>query len=611
MSKPNFLRELRRRHVWRVAIAYAVVAWLLLQLAAIVLPTFAAPHWVLKVLISVFVLFFPIALIVAWAFEVTPEGVRRTEAADSEEARPAKAGHRVGHTLNIVTIVVLVAAVGVLAWQLNAKSHPGAALAAAPVTSVAAPAAASAIPAKSIAVLPFTNESGDTDQQYFSDGLSEDLITALSQFAGLKVIGRDSAFQFRNTRDDAQTIGEKLGVAHLLEGSVSRQGNEVRISAELINTRDARTLWSQHYDRPYKDLFALQDTITQAVAGALQSKLMNSGGAVVQSDRPPSGSLAAYTAFLQGKFYYARGTEADLRRAITQYQAAIKDDPHYALAYADLSYAWTRLAGQWLNGPAAQQAYAEARAAANTALVVNPNLAAAHGARGWLLLTADFDWAGAEAEFQRAAQLAPHDGASLFNLGNLQATLGHPGQAVKLIRKALATDPRDAGWYYLQSTYLSGLDRLDEAAAAIHKAIELQPAAAVNHEQLAIIEIQRGDAQAALAAAQAEPPGVWQDIALALARQIGPDRTAADAALKHLIATYADGAPYQIAEVYALRRDPNNMFKWLDRAWVSRDPGIQYLLYDPFILRYQHDPRFAAFCKKVGLPTTTTAKAMP
>lgn len=338
---------------------------------------------------------------------------------------------------------------------------------------------------------------------------------------------------------------------------------------------------------------------------------MDRGGAVVQSDRPPSGNLAAYTAYLQGKFYGARNTETDLRQAIAQFQAAIQDDPRYALAYANLSNGWTGLAQSFLGGQEAQQAYVKARAAANTALALDPNLAAAHGARGHVLLTADFDWTGAQTEFQRAAQLAPNDGSSLFDLGNLQAPLGHPEQAVEQTRQALATDPLHASWYHFQAVYLSGLSRLDEATAAIHKAIELRPAAVTNHARLAGIEIQRGDAKAALAAAQQEPPGVWQDVALALARQIGPDRAAAAAALKHLIDTQGDASSYQIAEVYALRRDPDNVFKWLDRAWASRDPGIQQLLYDPFILRYQHDPRFAAFCHKVGLPTTTDAKAMP
>ncbi len=206
------------------------------------------------------------------------------------------------------------------------------------------------IPAKSVAVLPLANESGENDQQYFSDRLSEDLITALSQFAGLKVINRDSSFQFRDSKDSVQTIGEKLGVAHLLEGTVQRLGDELRISAELVNVADGSTLWSQHYDRPYKDLFALQDDITKAVAGELKAKLLDNGGAVVQSDRPPSGNLAAYNAYLQGEFYHQRENEADLRKAIAQFSEATRLDPQYVLAYAALSETWTGLAGNYLGG---------------------------------------------------------------------------------------------------------------------------------------------------------------------------------------------------------------------------------------------------------------------
>jgi serine/threonine-protein kinase len=503
-------------------------------------------------------------------------------------------------------------------WRVAPSGHESVPAVSVAKAASAAPASAATsahldiIPQKSIAVLPLANDSGDKDQQYFSDGLSEDFINALSQFAGLKVIGRNSAFQFRDSKDDAQTIGAKLGVAHLLEGSVRREGDTVRISAELINTKDASTLWSQHYDRPYKDLFKLQDDITHAVASALQAKLMESGGAVVQSDRPPSGSLAAYTAYLQGKFYFARNTKSDYRQAITQYQVAVKDDPRYALAWARLARTAANLATQFLGGQPAQQAYAKARAAADTALTLDPNLAAAHEARAYILLSADFDWTGAQAEYQRAIQLAPNDGPSLFGMGSLAAALGRPGQAVALTRRALATDPLDADWYHWLAHYLSGLDRLDEAVAASRKAIELQPAATSYHEWLTVIEVLRGNAEAALAAAQAEPAsGGWQGVALAMARQIEPDRAAADAALKDLIDTRASEASFQIAEVYALRGDPDQMFVWLDHAWANRDAGIANLLFDPFILRYRHDPRFAAFCRKVGLPTTTSTKAMP
>ncbi|HXW84477.1 MAG TPA: hypothetical protein VEJ86_08735, partial [Candidatus Binataceae bacterium] len=198
---------------------------------------------------------------------------------------------------------------------------------------------------------------------------------------------------------------------------------------------------------------------------------------------------------------------------------------------------------------------------------------------------------------------APNDGYAKFSLGVQLATFGELEPAIKLTQEALITEPLRANWYNWLASYLSALNRLDEAERAIRRAIELQPGAVSYHFTLVIIEIQRGNAQAALAAAQQEPPGPWQDMALAFARQIGADRSAADAALKTLIDKDSGAAPYQVADVYALRNDAKETFAWLDRAWSNRDPGIGYLLFDPFILRYKDDPRFAAFCKKVGLPT--------
>lgn len=465
------------------------------------------------------------------------------------------------------------------------------------------------IPEKSIAVLPFANEGGKADEQFFSDGLSDDLIDALSQFDGLKVISRNSAFQFRGSKESSRAIGQKLGVAHLLEGSVQRVKDQVRITATLVNAADSSTLWSQRYDKPYTDLFALQDTITAAVAEALKARLQIAPGAVVQSERPPGGNLAAYMAYKQGVAWLALGTEAGARSAIEAFDEAIRLDPHYAAANAQLSMAWVGLAGLFLSGTEAAQANARGRVAAEAALRLDPDSSLAHQARSLLLTSVDMDWRGAEAEAQRALQLAPNDAVAKFNLGAALAALGQNRRAAALTREALADDPRHANWYTWLSTYLTALGQWDEARQAIDSAIALQPDASVYHVQLAIIDILRGDAAAALAAARQEPAGVWQDVALALALQIGPDRSAADAALKHLTDAYADQSAYQIAQTYALRGDPDSMFQWLDRAWAQRDSGIGYVLGDPLILRYRQDPRFAAFCRKVGLPAPADASA--
>jgi TolB-like protein/Tfp pilus assembly protein PilF len=504
-----------------------------------------------------------------------------------EPGRAPITGNALAFTVAAIAAVILVAAlVSFLRQRYRTTSSP----------------VAFVPPPRSIAVLPLVNESGDANQQYFSDGISEDLITELSQFSGLKVIGRLSSFQFRNPKEDSRSIGAKLQVAHLLEGSVRRSGDAVRVSAELINTKDGSTQWSERYDRPYKDLFALQDKITRAVVAALRAKLVVSRHAAEQSEQPPSGSLDAYNAYLQGRFFVSRDTAADDRTAIEYFVQATELDPRYALALSWQSKTWTDLGSQYLQGDALQEAFAKARSAADRALSLAPELAAAHLARGDVLQNADFDWRGAEAEYRRATEFAPNDGQSKIDLGGQLATFGEVEQAIELTRQALATEPLRANWYHGLATYLSGLNRLDEAEWAIRRALELQPRGTYYYEQLAVIEIQRGRAQAALAAAQQESPGPPHDVALALARQIGGDQRAADAALKTLIDNDAGIAAYLIAQVYALRNDATETFAWLDRAWVIHDNGIGDLLYDPLILRFKADPRFAAFCRKVGLP---------
>jgi TolB-like protein/Tfp pilus assembly protein PilF len=457
--------------------------------------------------------------------------------------------------------------------------------------------------ATSIAVLPLTNESGDPDQRYFSDGLSENLITALSQIPGLKVIARNSSFQFRDTKDDIRTVGTRLGVVRLLEGSVQRAGETVRIRAELINAVDGSTIWSERYDRDYRDLFRLQDDITSEVIRALKVKLRPGESLAAQSDRPVSGNLDAYSFWLQGNFYSGRDTEVDLRHAIDLFRKATQLDPSYAVAWSSLSVASTGLAAEFLGGAAARQAYAEGRNATDKALTLAPDSARAHAARGLLLLRADLDWRGAGPEFNRASQLTPNDAEIKFWLGLQLATVGQPGRAVELTREALATDPLRAYWFDWLAHYQIGLNRTDEAWAAVRTAIELQPNAPRSGATRVVIAILRGDAQAALRFARQVPPGAWQDVALALARQVGTDRMAADAALKTLIDRDSEVSTYQIAQVYALRHEADNAFAWLDRAWSNRDVGVGFLLYDPFFEHYREDRRFAEYCRKVGLPT--------
>jgi len=461
-----------------------------------------------------------------------------------------------------------------------------------------------AISERSIAVLPFADMSEKKDQEYFSDGLSEDLITALSQLPGLKVIGRTSSFKFRDSKDDSKTIGAKLGVAHLLEGSVRHAGDMVRVSAELINASDGSTQWSERYDRPYKDLFGLQDDLTRAVGEALKAHLMpRENASVLQTDRPPSGNLEAYNTVLEGKYYLSRDTDADTRKAIERFTRATQLDPRYAFAWSSLSRAWTDLGGYHINLAAASETFSKARPAVDTALSLAPDLASAHIARGWLLEMGDLDWRGAEAEYRRAFELAPESGDAAASLARQLANFGQASRAIELTQQALVTDPLHARWYAWLAGYFSALNRLEEAEAAIGRAIDLQRGGVRLHFVLSEIEIRRGKAQAALVAAQQEPLGsFFRDAALAKALQSGNDRKAADVAFKNLLDKGPSWDPYDVAQIYAMRNDADKTFEWLDHAWSYRDPAVHYLPYDPFIGRFKSDPRFSAYCRKVGLP---------
>src|ERR1700719_3024451 len=515
MNPRNFFAELKRRNVFRAAAFYAASAWLLVQIATQVFPFFHIAEWVVRWIVVAAVIGFPFAAVLSWLYEWTPKGLQL----ESEISPNESAIRQTGKKLDKWIIAILVLAVVLLlanqfVWHKDAPEG-------------------ATIADRSIAVLPLTNEGGAKDEQYFSDGLSEDLITALSQFAGLKVIGRNSSFQFRDSKDDSKTIGAKLGVAHLLEGSVRRAADAVRISAELINAADGSTLWSQHYDRPYKDLFKLQDDITTAVANALKTKLLNPSEAAAQSERPPSGSLQAYNAFLKGNFHFQHSTKDGLRQAIDSYQTAVSLDPKYAQAYAAMASAQT-FYGDYFSGAQAQQNFAMARASINTALTLNPDLAGAHVAHALLLAFADLDFVGAKTEFERAVELAPNNLDAVASLAQMRAAFGHPEAAIEPIRKTLENDPRNAGWYGLLAGGLIAVGRLDEAEQATRQQIELGGTEESLKSRLCTIEVLRGNAAAALEKAEQLPPGKSREFALARARQIGNDAAAASAAVQTL-----------------------------------------------------------------------------
>ena len=594
VTRPSLLSELKRRNVLRAAALYVGTVWLLAQVVTQLGPVFDTPAWVARWFLAGSAVGFPFWIALAWFYELTPDGWKR----ESDVAPGDSIRQLTGHRLDRAIIAVLAVAVVLLLTNTFMRHREGVA---------SSQDATSAVSERSIAVLPLVNASNDPDQQFFSDGLSENLINSLSRYDGLKVIGRISAFQFRDSKEDSATIGRKLGVSYLLSGSVQRAGDIVRISASLIKAADGSTLWAEHYDRPYKNLFALQDEIAKSVAGILRARLLP-GAAAQQSDRPPSGNMDAYAAYLHAMQFFYQG---DSREMIKYQTLATRLDPGYAAAWAYLSVAWARL-GFGEAGEQAQSDYRQARIAADKALVLAPDLGLTHAVRGNLLLGADFDWQGALTEFRRGVELAPGIGAIHSGYSRALAATGQVHEAIVQKQLALSIDPRMVPERFRYVDLLVAKGRLDEAEKEIEAAIELSGITKPRTRYRLWFALLRGDAKAALDAARQADPDM-RDLSLAFAAQIGPDRAVADAALAKFLRNHGDWGerqPYDLASLYALRGDVDKTVEWLDRIWARRDYGIQNVLYDPMLLRFRNDPKFIAFCTKIGLPPPSESEAL-
>jgi len=590
MNPKIFFGELKRRNVYKVAVAYAVVGWLLIQVATQVFPFLEISNWAIRLVIFVTALGFPVALIIAWAFELTPEGVKRTEDADASRQ----------HSRSGVWIaVVLIAATLSLGLFFLGRYTAGTAP---PRLSESATASN---PQKSIAVLPLVNTSGDPSNEYFSDGLSEELIAVLAKIPDLKVIGRSSSFLFKGKSDDSKAIGEKLGVAHLIEGSVRKQGDRVRIVAELINAHDGRSLWSETYDRELKDIFAVQNEIATAVADQMKVKLLG------QSARPEfvgsSENPAAHNAVLQSDFYFQQQTAESVRKAITFLQEAVRLDPNYALAYAKLSQAWRQYAVAFATDDISK-AYDEARRAADEAVRLAPDLVEVRMTVGLLAMNPGLDFAGGEKEFRQVLQSSPNNAAAKNGLTLSLLAQGRLTEAEEACREALLLDPLLTNLWFNLGRITVGTGRYKEAGEAFRKGLELQPNASRFHTYLATLDVLQNRPAQATANAQLENEGFWRDYAIALVQQAQGDQSAADARLNDFIAKDSNGGAFQIAVLYAFRKEPDEMFKWLDTAYDTRDSGLTQLAVTPFFLPYRDDPRFTALCQKlnVQVPSSPT-----
>ncbi|HEU0275185.1 MAG TPA: tetratricopeptide repeat protein [Candidatus Udaeobacter sp.] len=582
----EFFQRLKQRKLVQWAIAYVAAAFALLQGIDIVGQQFGWPEGVRRGVTLALVVGFFVTLVLAWY-----HGERGAQRVTGTE---------------LLIIGLVLALGGGFLWRFAATRSTDSKTVTVPNDS------RSAINEKSVAVLPLMNSTGDAANEYFSDGMSEEFISTLSRLQELKVIGRTSSFQFKGTKDDSKTIGEKLGVYYLLEGSVRKSADRVRIAVALIKSADGANVWSETYDRELKDIFAVQSEIAGAVAKQLKVTLLGNNGQTAQlttAATPSNQNVEAYNALLQGNFYFNRTTADDTRRAISYYKEAIRIDPLYALAHAQLSRAANQLPNYGVvSVQEREEAVETARASARKALDLDPNLAEAHTAQGAVLRDLDVNLVAAEAEYHRAFELAPRNASAVNGLALLLSSLGRLDEAIALTQRAIAIDPLRVSLHTNLALYLIAPGRYDEAEAALRKAIELQPQAATTYCRLAVIQILRDKPGAAVELAKQETDPFWRTSALALAHFANGDRSEADDALKKLIDENADDGGSQIAQVYALRKEPEKMFEWLEHAWTTHDAGVTELLYNPFLSAYKDDPRFIAFAQKIGVAPKAAAK---
>jgi TolB-like protein/Tfp pilus assembly protein PilF len=452
-----------------------------------------------------------------------------------------------------------------------------------------------AISDKSIAVLPFTDMSEKKDQEYFADGMAEEIIDLLVKVPGLKVISRTSSFQFKGKTEDLRNIGTQLGVAYVLEGSVRKSGDRVRITAQLIDSRDGAHLMSQTYDRDFSDVLKMQDEIAGSLVRVLQVEVSEH----VLVSRSSLSNTQAYTLYLQGLHAKDRFDQQGFEQAVNDFQQALDLDPTFAGSAAGLANAYFLLGQFGFMAPSV--AFDKAREAAQRALKLDPKLAATHALLGNIEIAYEWDWGAASEQIQLALADAPNDAYVLFVAAVQAQVMGRQDEALRLISASLAQDPLNPSSYLILSYVQIRRGRLDEAEAALRRTLEISPTFIFAHYYLGLVLLMRGDPHAGLEEVRRE-----NDEGLRLAGSAIVDfatgaKVDSDAALKQMLKTHAQRA-YEIAGIYAFRGETNEAFQWLDRAYSQKDPYLVSIKGNPMLKKIESDPRYEAFLKKMNLP---------
>jgi len=585
----SFLGELKRRNVIRVAMAYVVAAWLVIQVVETVFPAFGfGPGAVRLAVIGLAVLFIPV-LVLAWVFELTPEGLRSVA-----EMRDAGGSLRsTGRRLDQLILALLALALAYFAidkfvldpardrQQVEDARREG-----------RSEAVAETYGDQSIAVLPFTNLSDDPQQEYFSDGMTEELLNLLSRVPGLRVISRTSAFSFKDSSLRIPDIARELGVRYVLEGSVRQAGDRVRITTQLIDATADRHLWSESYERPLADIFAIQDEVAESVLPAIQHRVTGQTPTVIRTDP------ATYSLHLQAVHFFLQRTASGLERAVEYSSRALEIDPDYAPAWITLASAYINQVNR--GSRPREEGYRLAIEAIDRALDLAPEYPLAHSARAWVAMSFERDYAAAAAHFRRATALAPNSGVVLGNRAVLAVALGRLDEARRLTERGIELDPVNSVGYANRADQLIRLDRPVEAEQAARKALALSPGMSHAQGNLALAQLLQERPADALASAQLDDNDAARHYVLALAHYAAGNWQAADQALTDLKRQHAGDAAYFIGVVYAWRGEIEDAFVWLNRA-MDENQSTFGLRTEPFLRVLYDDPRWLETLEKAGL----------
>jgi TolB-like protein len=592
MKIDNLFAELKRRNVYKVAVAYAIVGWLLVQIATQVFPFLEIPSWVVRLVIVLVAIGFPIALVIAWAFELTPEGLKRTEDVDLSAAARAPKKHA------WVYVVVIGAGISVALFFLGRYTAGN-------LGTPRPNEAATALPAKSIAILPFDNLSRDPDNAFFTEGVQDEILTRLAKVADLKVIARTSTQKFKSAPENLPDIARQLGALNILEGSVQKANDQVRVNVQLINALTNSHLWAEIYDRKLTDIFAVESDIAKTIADTLQAKLTGSEKQMMTSQ--PTSDTTAYELYHKGRSLWGKRTGDNIPKAIAFYEQAIARDPNYALAYAGLASAY--ILSPFYTGADRREAGSKAKEAALKALRLDPNLAEAHAALGKVLFFSEIDLAGATREYKRAIELKPNDADAHHWFSNDSlAALGQFDEAIAEGKRSVELDPLSIVINADLGETLFYARRFDESVAQLRKTLEIDPTSFYAHYNLGIALQAKGDLSGAITEYE-KAKQLSDNSAVATfwaqAKAHAGDKDAARRMLSELddISKHREVVGYLRALLYLSLNDKDEALRWLEQGLKERDgSNISWINVDPLLDSLHGDPRFEALVQKVIAP---------